>query len=128
MILYELLTGTTPIARDTFKNAALDEIFRLIREVEPQTPSSRISTSDIRANIAAIRQTEPAKLGRYVRGDLDWIVMTLLGLLAARLDKASGEIEGEAIGDPLAVARMQQTLGASQEGVGFPETARGLAR
>ena len=244
VILYELLTGTTPIARDTFKKAALDEILRLIREVEPPVPSSRISSSETRANIAAIRQTEPAKLGRFVRGDLDWIVMkalakersrryespialahdverflnheavsagpptaayrlrkllrrnrgkviaasfvlltllvgligttlalfeanrqrirvdaqrlkaerrltqvakaneilgsvfedldprksdtdseALLGLLAARLDKATAEIEEEAIGDPLAVARMQQTLGGSQLGLGFPEKA-----
>ena len=46
VILYELLTGSTPIQRETFKQAALDEMLRVIREVEPPTPSSRISTSE----------------------------------------------------------------------------------
>ena len=78
VILYELLTGSTPIQRETFKQAALDEILRVIREVEPPTPSSRISTSEALPTIAATRQTEPARLGRFVRGDLDWIVMKAL--------------------------------------------------
>ncbi len=268
VILYELLTGSTPIQRETFKQAALDEILRVIREVEPPTPSSRISTSEALATIAATRQTEPARLGRFVRGDLDWIVMkalakerqrryesaialaqdverftnhepvsagpptagyrlrkfvrrnrpqvlaaalvllalvagivgTTLGLVEARrqerravaeskekekarqaealqrraaegqrrqaekrltqiekaneilgsifkdldprneeqedkplsaqlgerLDQAIAQIEGEAIGDPLTVARMQQTLGLSQLGLGYPEKAISL--
>jgi WD40 repeat protein/serine/threonine protein kinase/tetratricopeptide (TPR) repeat protein len=78
VILYELLTGTTPIQRETFKQAALDEILRVIREVEPPTPSSRISTSAALPAIAATRQIEPSRLGRFVRGDLDWIVMKAL--------------------------------------------------
>jgi tetratricopeptide (TPR) repeat protein/tRNA A-37 threonylcarbamoyl transferase component Bud32 len=78
VILYELLTGSTPIRRETIKQAALDEILRVIREVEPPTPSSRISTSEALPAIAATRQTEPARLGRFVRGDLDWIVMKAL--------------------------------------------------
>ena len=78
VILYELLTGSTPIQRETFKQAALDEILRVIREVEPPTPSSRISTSEALPAIAATRQIEPARLGRFVRGDLDWIVMKAL--------------------------------------------------
>ena len=78
MILYELLTGSTPIERETFKKAALDEMLRLIREVEPPTPSSRISTSESLPSLAATRQIEPSRLGRFVRGDLDWIVMKAL--------------------------------------------------
>jgi serine/threonine protein kinase len=78
VILYELLTGSTPIRRETFNQAALDEILRVVREVEPPTPSSRISTSEALPAIAASRQTEPARLGRFVRGDLDWIVMKAL--------------------------------------------------
>ena len=78
VILYELLTGSTPIQRETFKQAALDEILRVIREVEPPTPSSRISTSEALPAIAATRQTEPTRLSRFVRGDLDWIVMKAL--------------------------------------------------
>jgi tetratricopeptide (TPR) repeat protein/tRNA A-37 threonylcarbamoyl transferase component Bud32 len=78
VILYELLTGSTPIRRETIQRAALDEVLRVIREVEPPTPSSRISTSEALPAIAATRQTEPARLGRFVRGDLDWIVMKAL--------------------------------------------------
>ena len=69
VILYELLTGSTPIRRETFQRAALDEILRIVREVEPPTPSSRISTSEALPSIAATRQTEPARLGRFVRGE-----------------------------------------------------------
>jgi eukaryotic-like serine/threonine-protein kinase len=78
VILYELLTGTTPIERVTFKKAAFDEMMRMIRELEPVTPSSRLSSSESKASVAAVRQMEPAKLGRYVRGELDWIVMKSL--------------------------------------------------
>ncbi|MDB5350305.1 MAG: pkn [Planctomycetota bacterium] len=78
VILYELLTGSTPIRRETFQRAALDEMLRNIREIEPPTPSSRIGSSDTLPNIAANRHTEPARLSRFVRGDLDWIVMKAL--------------------------------------------------
>jgi serine/threonine protein kinase len=243
-ILYELLTGTTPIARESIQQAALDEMLRVIREVEPPPPSSRISMSATLPSLAATRQVEPARLSRLVRGDLDWIVMkalakereqryasavgladdierhlnhepvsagpptaayrlrklvrrhrvhataaalvllallvgvagTTLGLFEARrqeriaeaqrhqaekraaqvtrmndilgsifqdlnpqsavgqgkplsavlgerLDRATAEIEGEATGDPLAVARMQMTLGRSQLGLGYPDRA-----
>jgi eukaryotic-like serine/threonine-protein kinase len=78
IILYELLTGTTPITRETLKKAALDEMLRLIREQEVPTPSSRLSSSETAASVAANRHTEPAKLGRFVKGDLDWIVLRAL--------------------------------------------------
>jgi serine/threonine protein kinase/Flp pilus assembly protein TadD len=78
VILYELLTGTTPIERATFKKAAFDEMLRVIREQEPPTPSSRISSSETKASVAAVRGMEPAKLGRFVKGELDWIVMKAL--------------------------------------------------
>ncbi len=237
VILYELLTGSTPIARASIQRAAIDEILRVVREVEPPTPSSRIGTSEALPSLAANRHVEPARLSRLVRGDLDWIVMktlakererryasaigladdlerhlnhepvsagpptavyrlrkfvrrnrvqvtaaalvllalvvgavgTTLGLVEARrqkrqaekglaqvtkmndilgsifkdlnpanatkddkplsvvlgerLDRATAEIEGEATGDPLAVARMQMTLGASQAGLGYPDRA-----
>ena len=78
VILYELLTGTTPIERRRLKKAALDEILRLVREEEPAAPSSRISGSAARPTIAAARRTEPARLGRFVKGELDWIVLKAL--------------------------------------------------
>ncbi|MDG3008416.1 serine/threonine-protein kinase [Paludisphaera mucosa] len=78
VILYELLTGTTPITRESMKKAALDEMLRLIREQDAPTPSSRLSTVDSAPSIAANRRTEPQKLGRFVKGELDWIVLKAL--------------------------------------------------
>ncbi|MCI0332437.1 MAG: serine/threonine-protein kinase [Planctomycetes bacterium] len=79
VLLYELLTGTTPFDRERLKQAAADEIRRIIREEEPPKPSTRISQSGERLpSIAAQRNTEPAKLSKLVRGDLDWIVMKCL--------------------------------------------------
>jgi eukaryotic-like serine/threonine-protein kinase len=78
VILYELLTGTTPVEKKRFAKAAWDEIRRVIKEEEPQTPSARLSANAGLASIAARRQMEPKKLGKLVRGDLDWIVMKAL--------------------------------------------------
>ena len=76
--LYELLTGTTPVGREQLRRSALDEILRVIRENDPAPPSQRLSSPDSSPNVAANRLTEPAKLGRLLRGDLDWIVMKAL--------------------------------------------------
>jgi serine/threonine protein kinase/tetratricopeptide (TPR) repeat protein len=78
VLLYELLTGSTPLAKKRVATAAYDEIRRLIREEEPPKPSTRLSSSDSLAAIAAQRHTEPAKLSNLVRGDLDWITMKAL--------------------------------------------------
>ena len=91
VILYELLTGSTPIRKEALQKAAVDEMLRLIREDEPQIPSSRISTSDALPSLAAVRLVEPARLGRFLRGDLDWIVMKALAKeRARRYDSAIG--------------------------------------
>src|SRR5207247_5440190 len=75
----ELLTGTTPFEKERFQQAAYDEIRRIIREEEPPRPSTRLSESkDSLPSISARRHTEPAKLTRLVRGELDWIVMKAL--------------------------------------------------
>jgi serine/threonine protein kinase len=79
VLLYELLTGTTPVDRERLKEAAFDEIRRIIQDEEPPKPSTRISKSGERlASVAAQRGTEPAKLTKLVRGELDWIVMKCL--------------------------------------------------
>ena len=78
VILYELLTGTTPLDRQRFKEAAWQEIVRLIKEEEPSKPSTKLSDSGSLPSVAAQRSLEPAQLTRLVRGDLDWIVMKAL--------------------------------------------------
>jgi tetratricopeptide (TPR) repeat protein len=78
VLLYEPLTGTTPLTRQRLKQMAFMETLRLIREEEPPRPSTRLSGSEVLPSIAANRRTEPTKLGKLVRGELDWIVMRAL--------------------------------------------------
>jgi serine/threonine protein kinase len=79
VLLYELLTGTTPFGSKELRSAAYAEIQRIIREVEPPKPSTRIfQSTDTIASVAAHRHTEPRRLGSIVRGELDWIVMKAL--------------------------------------------------
>jgi len=76
VLLYELLTGTTPFDPQQLRSAAYGEIQRIIREVEPPKPSTRLSTlKETLAKVASHRHTEPSKLSALLRGDLDWIVM-----------------------------------------------------
>src|SRR5204863_5922333 len=78
VLLYELLTGTTPLQRGRLKQAALLETLRVIREEEPPKPSTRLSATDGLPGIAANRGLEPRKLRGIVRGELDWIAMKAL--------------------------------------------------
>jgi hypothetical protein len=78
VLLYELLVGSTPFGRKRLNEAAFDEMLRIIREEEPPTPSTRLSSSDALPSIAANRGLEPLKLNRLVQGELDWIVMKAL--------------------------------------------------
>jgi eukaryotic-like serine/threonine-protein kinase len=248
VLLYELLTGSTPLTHKRMKEAAYADILRMIKEEEPPKPSTRLSDSgEALASISANRHTEPAKLTKLVRGELDWIVMKTLekdrnrryetakdfaadvqrylndetvqacppsagykirkllrrhwrpvlaaslvilaliggvigatwGLIRAeaaaeaerhakdvaerrlaqiekgndlltsifndldpdaetkegrplrvilgeRLDKATSQLDGEAIGDPLTVAKLQYTLGVTQLGLGYPDKAMQL--
>jgi serine/threonine protein kinase len=78
VLLYELLTGTTPFPKGRFRQASYDEIRRIIREEEPPRPSTRLSTTEELPSIAANRGVEPRKLARLVHGELDWVVMKCL--------------------------------------------------
>ncbi|MBI1850675.1 MAG: serine/threonine protein kinase [Planctomycetes bacterium] len=79
VLLYELLTGTTPFDVKSLLSAGFAEIQRIIREVQPPKPSTRVSTlGDSLPSVAAHRSTEPRKLGALIRGDLDWIAMKCL--------------------------------------------------
>src|SRR4249920_3492411 len=79
VLLYELLTGSTPLTHKRMKEVAYAEILRMIKEEEPPKPSTRLSDSGATlASISAQRHMEPAKLTKLVRGELDWIVMKCL--------------------------------------------------
>ncbi len=79
VLLYELLTGMTPFDGERLRQAGFDEMRRILREEEPARPSTRISTLGLAANtVSANRQSEPRKLSRLVRGELDWVVMRAL--------------------------------------------------
>ena len=79
VMLYELLTGSTPFTKDQLREVGLEEMLRTIRETEPPKPSTRLSDSgEALTTISSVRKTEPAKLSKLVRGDLDWIVMKAL--------------------------------------------------
>jgi len=79
VLLYELLTGVTPFDAQMLRQAALDEIRRMIREADPAKPSTRLETLGIRLkDVAKLRHTEPNALRKLVQGDLDWIVMKAL--------------------------------------------------
>jgi serine/threonine protein kinase/tetratricopeptide (TPR) repeat protein len=77
VLLYELLTGTTPFDKRRLGRAAFEEIRRILREEDPPRPSNRLGSlaGETQTSVAASQGTEPAKLGRMMRGDLDWIVL-----------------------------------------------------
>src|SRR5262249_45629297 len=78
VLLYELLTGSPPFTKKELETVGLLETLRVIREQEPRKPSTKLSTAEGLPTLAANRGTEPAKLTRLVRGELDWIVMKAL--------------------------------------------------
>jgi serine/threonine protein kinase/tetratricopeptide (TPR) repeat protein len=79
VLLYELLTGTTPFDKERLKEAGYEEMRRIIREEEPPKPSTRISTlGQAASTVSANRRSDPRRLSRLFRGELDWIVMKAL--------------------------------------------------
>jgi serine/threonine protein kinase/tetratricopeptide (TPR) repeat protein len=92
VLLYELLTGSTPLTKQRIQLEALSEVLRIIREEEPAIPSSRLTDArDTLPSVSAQRSVEPARLTREVRGELDWIVMRGLEKdRARRYETASG--------------------------------------
>jgi WD40 repeat protein len=79
VLLYELLTGVTPIDKDKLRSLAFDQMLRTIREEEPPRPSVRLSSAaGALAMAAAYRGSDSQKLLGLLRGELDWIVMKCL--------------------------------------------------
>jgi serine/threonine protein kinase/tetratricopeptide (TPR) repeat protein len=106
VVLYELLTGSTPLERERLLGTGYAEILKRIKEEDPPKPSTRLSSSGThRAAISERRKTEPAKLSRLMRGELDWIVMKALEKdRTRRYETANGfarDIERYLSGDPV---------------------------
>jgi serine/threonine protein kinase len=79
VLLYELLTGTTPFDKGRLQTVGYDELRRIIREEEPPRPSTRFSTlGEAATTICVQRKSDPRRLSRLMRGELDWIVMKCL--------------------------------------------------
>ncbi|WP_168565019.1 serine/threonine-protein kinase [Crateriforma spongiae] len=76
VLLYELMTGTTPLQAESLRQAGYQELQRMIREEEPVKPSKRLSSSGQKLTVLAKhRSISPDRLSREIQGDLDWIVM-----------------------------------------------------
>jgi serine/threonine protein kinase/tetratricopeptide (TPR) repeat protein len=95
VLLYELLTGTTPLQRERLRQTALLEVLRIIREEEPPKPSARLNTTEESPSIASNRGLEPRKLSGLVRGELDWIVMKALEKDRNRRYETAGSIAAD---------------------------------
>jgi serine/threonine protein kinase/tetratricopeptide (TPR) repeat protein len=96
VLLYELLSGVTPFDAKTLRSAAFAELQRIIREVDPPKPSTRLLQShDTLAGIAAKRRTEPRRLTSTIRGELDWIVMKALEKDRGRRYDSAGNLAAD---------------------------------
>jgi len=128
VLLYELLTGVTPFDMQTLRNAAVDEVKRMIREEEPSKPSTRLSSLGKSIDeVARQRATEPKKLGTTLKGDLDWIVMKAMEKDRARRYESSNGLaqdierylanEPVTAGPPSATYRMRKFVRRNRVGV-----------
>jgi serine/threonine protein kinase/tetratricopeptide (TPR) repeat protein len=96
VLLYELLTGTTPFDPREMRAASCADVQRIIRERQPVTPSRRLSTlGDALGSVAELRRAEPRALGKRLRGDLDWIVMRALEKDRTRRYQSAGELAAD---------------------------------
>lgn len=92
IILYELLCGYTPIDRSTITELSGDDFFRLIKEVDPPKPSTRISNANSQSEIAKQRQTDETALKHQLAGDLDCVVMKTLDKERERRYQTANEL------------------------------------
>ncbi len=96
VLLYQLLTGVPPFDPARFKPAGYDEIRRLVREVEPPRPSTRLATRDAAAQAsAALQNIELSRLRRSLRGDLDWTVRKAIEKDPARRYDPAGDLAAD---------------------------------
>ena len=113
VLLYELMTGVTPLDSRELRSVAFDEMLRVIREDDPPRPSIRLTSSPESSAAAACRQTEPRKLQAQLSGDLDAIVMKSLDKDRTRRYESSGAFAADIrrlLDDQPVVARPPSSL------------------
>ena len=110
VLLYELLTGRTPLDSTELRSAGYDEICRRIREEDALAPSKRISSLEQaeRKTLAKSRKLEAAQFPAAVRGDLDWIVMK-----AVEKDRTRRYATAEALAEDIERHLSQQPVSAA---------------
>ena len=97
VLLYELLVGALPFASDALRNGAIDEAFRMIREVDPPRPSTRLSQVDAMTveTIAANRSLPSVALRRQLRGELEWIPLKAMRKLPTDRYQSAAEFSAD---------------------------------
>lgn len=95
VLLYELITGATPFDGGDLRRAALNEMQRIIREVDPPKPSTRISRIETNGDVANRRGTEITRLRSQIKGEVDWIVMKCLEKDRARRYESASALAGD---------------------------------
>ncbi len=115
VLLFELLTGHTPLDRNTLANSDFLEVLRLIREEETPRPSHALSRlpEDQRNLAASTRSTSASQLGAALRGELDWVVMRCLEKDRTRRYESVGALAAEVqhylAGEPVEARPPSQT-------------------
>ncbi|HEY3395088.1 MAG TPA: protein kinase, partial [Lacipirellulaceae bacterium] len=99
VLLYELLTSTTPFDKDRLHAASYDEFRRIIREEDPPRPSARLSTlaAELATTVADHQRSEPRRLLQALRGELDWIVMKSLDKDRNRRYESASALAGDVL-------------------------------
>ncbi|MFO0979249.1 MAG: tetratricopeptide repeat protein [Planctomycetaceae bacterium] len=96
VVLYELLTETTPVTREFMNNHSFEDVCRIICEDEPQRPSLRLKTKDtVPGTSSSLSEHETRDLGNELRRELDWIVMKSLEKDRNRRYDSAGELAAD---------------------------------
>lgn len=113
VLLYELLSGHTPVDRKSMEKAAIVEILRIVRDVDAPLLSAKLSSIDTLPNVAANRRTEPKKLATQFRGELDWVLNKALEKDRARRYATASSLASDLqryLTDEIVEARPPSTL------------------
>ena len=94
VMLYELLTGSTPVDKETLGKIAFLKVLQIIREQDPPRPSNRLSSSsnEVNSAVSDLRRLHPARLQQLLRGELDWVVMKALEKDRARRYQTANDL------------------------------------